>query len=737
MKTVGPVLFYAAALCIAVLSGCASGASAPSLTVTITSPTSSPTVGGGQSVNVIASVSENNSPSDGSVTWSLSGSTCGTNCGSLFNQAPTQVTYKAPASVSANFTVTVTATSATAPSKSAAIVINVSTISVSIDRKVQQLAAAPSPWPTASILVDFEASVQYDPNDGGVTWTLTAGGAPCSPACGTLSGPPGIAVTYTPPASVPAAPNNQPTLIATSISDPSKSDSDTFTLFDGATACAPGGNESELNGQYAILLQGWAGDSNATPIIYAAGFGADGTGKITEGQDRLNLPTVSAGGFLLPTASSYSVGSDGRGCLTLTDDSDETQTLRFSLGGINGGVASKGDVILFSQDPATFYNATLTLRASGILRQQDPSAFSLSALASNYAVGLDGWAESTDPTIAPQHFAMAGAFAQSGGTLSNLVFDANTAGTLTQDNGLFPGITFGTIGSVATLDGVASGNLSVPGGNTGSTNVGVEVYVINSSELFFVSVTVEPGVTFSGRAIAAPSSFPASSFAPAYIFQSTGSGSRGASASIGLMNFSTPVVNGGGFAGTVSGTLDQYSVGNFSMSNISESYAFGPLVGLVSIWSNPSMSGTPSQYLYLTTPYDGVAGFSITTDATAPLGVFDVEPYGSPGVPPLPALSGNFILGSGEPGDSTVFDISGVATAPSFGMPAFTGTEDVASPTALSSNSFTTGLFSFGSDGTGSVGPNTFAVTNGTELFFLDEGSGGPNFPPEVQIFQH
>lgn len=696
-----------------VAAGC--GSSGPPVTVTITNPSAPPTVAGGGSVGITANVS----PTNGAVTWALSGSTCGSGCGSLLKETATTVTYTAPPSVTSSFTVTVTATSVTSRSKSASITINVAAISVSIPTITQ--VAAGTLQNGGPLGVNLVATTQFDPSNSGVTWTLTAGGAPCSPACGALSNVnPGF-VTYNPPATVPATPNNMPTLTATSVADPTKSDSDTFTLFDGATACAPGGNESLLNGQYAILLQGWTGAGADTPLIYAASFGADGTGKITEGQDQLNLFGGSISAGILPSASSYSVGPDDRGCLTITDAFDHTQTLRFSLGGISGGVASKGDVILFSQQFAT------PETGSGILRQQDPSAFSLSVLASNYAVGLDGWDNSTG-TLA--HLAIAGSFAQSGGTLSSPIFDSNDGGKLlTMDE---EGINFGTIQPVPAT-GVTQADLFLP--VSGSGSVSVEIYVINSSELFFVSNRISSeGTAFSGRAIATSSSFTASSLAPSYIFRSTGSSSSGASASIGLMNFSAASINGIGQSGTISGTLDQYSVGNFATSSIAESYIFGTATGLVSVYSNSTLSGTPSQYLYLTTPYDGVAGFSITTDGTAPLGVFDLQPYGFPGVPPIPVLSGNFIIGSSEPGDNTALDISGVATISSGNVAA---TEDVASPTALSlANPFTAGL-SINADGTGNLGPNTFAVTNGTALFFLNKGSGGPNFPPEVQVFEH
>jgi hypothetical protein len=132
-----------------------------------------------------------------------------------------------------------------------------------------------------------------------------------------------------------------------------------------------GGNESALNGEYAILLQGWSGGGTGRPMMLAASFGADGTGKITRGVVTINNFTMSlSGGDIVASASSYSVGPDHRGCLTLTNYlEDMTFSFHSSLGGITGGVASKGDIIEFDNPAGT------SEFASGILRLQDPSSF--------------------------------------------------------------------------------------------------------------------------------------------------------------------------------------------------------------------------------------------------------------------------------------------------------------------------------------------------------------------------
>ncbi|MHB8541508.1 MAG: hypothetical protein ACYDCD_11275 [Candidatus Acidiferrales bacterium] len=683
--------------------GCGgNGPSSPPISVTV-APASPPPIEQGQAVNVAAFVS-NDSSAKG-VTWSLAGQ------GSLTNQTSSSVTYTAPASVPSNFTATVTATSAANSSKSAFTSISVMAIGVTITKTVSKLAVGTAVSPGQPIFFEFDAAVQNDPTDSSVTWTLTAAGTACSPTCGSLSNVAPGSVFYTPPSNVPATPNNMPTITATSITDPSKSASDAFTLFDGATACGTGGNESALKGEYAILLQGWAGSGTGTPIILAASFAADGTGKVTFGQDQINHFTSSIGSGLVPSASSYSVGSDGRGCLTLTSNVyDTTVTFQFALGSITGGVASKGDIIELTD------TADTAERASGILRLQDPSSFSLSALAPNYAFGVDGW-DNTGGSL--KHFALVGSFAQSGGNIPGFSFDANDGGSLLNTGGILEigNGSFGTIQPIATGTGGTSAVIDLPDGS--SNQVTVDIYVINSSELFFISNQISPeGAVFSGRAISQPSSFTSASVLPSYIFRSTGGSSGSPSASIGLASFS------GGISGTVSGTMLQDAGGTATSQSLTGSYAFNANSGRLEI---AGTSSATSPTLYLTTPFDGVSAFSISTDASASLGIFDTQPAATYS---NTSLSGNFFFGSNEPAGNTVFDISGIASISAGNLQ---GTNDQSGPTGFSLGSPVSAALSISANGSGSLGANTVAVTNGTVLFFIDETS---TLPPVVQVFE-
>jgi hypothetical protein len=278
---------------------------------------------------------------------------------------------------------------------------------------------------------------------------------------------------------------------------------------------------------------------------------------------------------------------------------------------------------------------------------------------------------------------------------------------------------FGTIQQPSTGTGVASASLNLPG----NSSANVEVYVINSSELFFVSMSLsKSGPEFSGRAIAAPSSFNSSSVLPNYIFRFTGNPSGAATASIGLASLSSASTPG--ISGTVSGTMDQYAGGTASSQNLTGTYALAGTSGRLSI-AGANVATSPT--CYLTNPFDGVSAFCISTDSSASFGIFDAQPaatYSSS------SLSGNFLFGSGEPGDNTVPDLSGVASISSGNLQ---GIKDQSAQSGFSlANPFNATL-SINADGSGNLGANIVAVTNGTVLYVIDESGASP---PLIKVFE-
>jgi hypothetical protein len=83
-------------------------------------------------------------------------------------------------------------------------------------------------------------------------------------------------------------------------------------------------------------------------------------------------------------AGTYNIDSNHRGAFTLTSTSG-SKTFSCSLGSISGGVASKGRFVQFDD-----VNGTSGQRGSGVLRLQDPSAFTLAAISGPYAFGFSG-----------------------------------------------------------------------------------------------------------------------------------------------------------------------------------------------------------------------------------------------------------------------------------------------------------------------------------------------------------
>jgi hypothetical protein len=109
-----------------------------------------------------------------------------------------------------------------------------------------------------------------------------------------------------------------------------------------------------------------------------------------------------------------------------------------------------------------------------------------------------------------------------------------------------------------------------------------------------------------------------------------------------------------------------------------------------------SISGTSaasSPILYLTNPSDGISAFSISADASASLGIFDVQPAATYS---NTALSGNFFFGSNEPGINTVPDVSAAASISSGNVQ---GTKDECAAAGFSLGTTVNATLSINADG--------------------------------------
>jgi hypothetical protein len=228
-------------------SGTGSGNGGNNISVSIANKVTTLQAG---TVAISFSAAVQNDASNSGVTWNLTanGTACSPNCGTLSVATSSTVTYTPPASgpsAPANQP-TLTATSVAKTNKSDADTFTITAaLTVSITNKFASVNTG------ASAFV-VKATVQNDSTNSGVTWALTANGAACTAACGGLSGATTNA-TYKPPTSVPSS---QLTLTATSVHDPSKTDSFTFTVTTAAIIVSIQGKfNSVIAGSSNIFLE--------------------------------------------------------------------------------------------------------------------------------------------------------------------------------------------------------------------------------------------------------------------------------------------------------------------------------------------------------------------------------------------------------------------------------------------------------------------------------------------------
>lgn len=183
------------------------------------------------------------------------------------------------------------------------------------------------------------------------------------------------------------------------------------------------GGTDALNGQYAFSLAGF--DSTGNPMSMAGSMKADGLGHITAGELDLNdNGTISSSASLtgtyafdpnVPLIGGYTFNSNSQGVLG-------TIALTYTVGTVSHPLAFG-----FSLQGGGGFGQIMSLDAnnfvaSGTMQQQSSSALTLSSLAGDYIVTLNG-TSAGNPTSALGHFTLA-----SDGTTSNVVFDRSVAG---------------------------------------------------------------------------------------------------------------------------------------------------------------------------------------------------------------------------------------------------------------------------------------------------------------------
>ena len=578
------------------------------------------------------------------------------------------------------------------------------------------------------------ASVSSDSSGKGVNWSLDG--------AGTLTLQTATSATYTAPATLPA--NAAVLISATSVTDGTKSSKLAFSIIaepeslQCQPSVSPHGNESALTTPVAFLLKG--SDNDGMPVVYVGSFTADGNGGITAGDVDIAGGNITSQELIVAAnASSYSYGSDGRGCVNLhfvAGDSKKIpakSTRRLAkanyVAASNGSAAHApgvrkrtGNAIRAadSEDNFTsltfsfvlssptgpgriieFGDATGSLRiVSGQMHAQRPADFSVSKLSAHYAFGADGW------TPGPQggfyRAAIAGSFANTDGDWSLGAADEIILTVASNVSG-------GQGGVDATIDATTGrGTGSYQTGKSGGVDFEFTYYVVDAGDFYFISsddATSSAGI-LAGRALeASATSIPLNGY---YITASSG---YGLCESCDSLAYNAPTISTMHATSTGSATGTFFK--NMSSGTYTWTYTLDAASGRVAFEGSLA---APIAYLTSGSSDDGVVAFTVDNYSESTLSGFIASAGTSAPSYSAASLSGAYAYGSAEDASADVGAAAGVATFD--GTSGYTVLADTiaigASRAASKPDASTSGTYLVNSDGTGTLAnPSTVFVTNG------------------------
>ena len=680
-------------------------ASAESIAFTPALPASA-TAGGTLSVNATVS----NDPGNGGVDWTV---TCGSvgACGSFtptHTLSGASTTYNAPASVPAGNTVTITATATDAPSPqvSAVVTINIAPLII-------QTSSLPGGVPNLAYAATITASGGLPP----YTFSLDSGSTALPSGLTFNPGSPAATITGTPTAL--GTTNN----IIVDVQDSEGIPMTAQKTYSITVATCGSGSESLLSGQYAYMLQGF--DANG-PVALIGSFTADGTGKITAGEEDLSNSTTGSTPpslSIIPGSSSYSVGLDVnggyRGCMTI-GTSAAISTYRFGLSQISSNVANNGRMIEF--------DATGTL-ADGVMGLQNAAAFTNSQVSGNYTFG----ASSTESLTTQNRVAVAGTFSVSGTTISSGNVDTDENGNVDNHCTSTPCTFTGTRGSP---DGNGRTTFTTLTNSTGSTPQDSVYYIVSASELLLMSNDSQSSNGIFAGTILQQSGGPFSNSslsgnAVASLTGLSGGPPPASDVQVGLLSFPS--------LGNFTFNADENDGGTISTNSDSGTYSVASN-GRVTVTTTVG-GGGHDPVLYLVSPNKG---FIVGTDNSVTTGTFEPQ---SPGPFSNASASGVFGFGTIWPAEQNVSYHEGWASFNGSGI--FLAMEDDVSLSGqAASQTDSAQNYSVASNGRGIVFTNgnsgtpdsIFYIVSATKAISMDAYGGGGSSPetnPTIVVAEH
>ena len=412
-------------------------------------------IGGGENVTTNQTITLNaivsNDKSGAGVTWNVVGA-------GTFTSTNTTLTYTAPATVPANPVVMVTATTIATPSATATIsfsIIGAGAVSVNITNPI---TTAPAGSDTNIVL---NATVTNDVNAQGVSWQLVTAGttSACAPACGNMVTSSITSFTYVPPSTVPE--NPQTSIIATSIADPTKSATDTFTI-----QAMAANNLMFLNGSYAFEASGFDPSGNA--LTLAGSFVSDGNGNIVSSEIDVNDNFVITNTTSL--TGTYTLDSNLRGVITFNDGFNgfsDNATLAFTI----DSATNTGTIVSADQE---------TPAVSGLLAGQTSAASAVPS--GNFIM------RGTSDAAGIRGGMVARLTVGAGGVISNGLLDSANIGSGNDSIADVP------LGTYATTDMAGRGTVNFNLDQSNLAGGNYAYYIVSPTKFFMIGIDDEaPG----------------------------------------------------------------------------------------------------------------------------------------------------------------------------------------------------------------------------------------------------
>lgn len=522
---------------------------------------------------------------------------------------------------------------------------------------------------------------------------------------------------------------------------------------------------ANVQGSYAFLLRAFDAQG---PVVMAGSFEADGNGNVTGGVEDVMRTSgsqteiaISGGSYAVIQQTTFSTAFYEAGCLTLTTSAGNT-SFAISMGGCStsadpitgacvanaqnaAGIFTTGRLIEFDDDTGT------GTRGSGILRVQDSSVFS-AGLSGTYAFGLSG-----GHNVGNQYkrYAAAGSFSASSTSLSTVAADIN-------DGGAFQASLSGGTGSVTSDATTATtGRLTATLTVGSSSFASLAIYVVSAQEAIVVNTGVPSATSpvVGGEAIRTNGPFSNASVQNDHIFRTGGLSPSGPDANVGILQFD----GGGSF--TASQFEDQ--AGTIGTASMSGSYSVDASTGRLVLLAPTEFQNVGDHPLVAyVIPVSGslmrqncvqlascVTGFLVSTDASAQGGEMEFQ---TPTIAPPPPfsnlfVSGYFFYGTDEMLDPSSAVFAGASNADPTGSK-YAGIQSASYPNstyclqpgcalllpnetiAVAGSGFAGASYSVNSNGTGSIGGETVAVTNGNVTFYIDESP--TNSHPAVMVVE-